>query len=205
MAPAHAFVAGPNELSAQLKVQLHKHLAEGGIPLDVQESLIAKMEAGKQLDSFTGAAPIESFIDETADMPQTVSVFADGSRRITAVELPADAGAARTGLSGCVSSSGWKINCKISVWDPISSAKFTIDYQTSTSSKAKVRSFRGASCAVVGIPSSCSLPSPTGIARAAQSSAGSAWARVTYKAQSGPLHAKGEFGIRVTGTNVSVY
>lgn len=200
-----SWASGPTHaLTPQLASEIRENMTKDGITGSLQDSLVMKLDQGEQLDSSTGADPVETRTENSATTTTVVRAFEDGSTRSTVTDKP-DTAKARTGLSGCSTSSGWKVGCKVSVWDPISSAKFTIDYQTSSTGKARVRSFRGASCSVVGIPSSCSLPSPTGITRATQSPAGAAWARLTYRARSGPLQATGEFGIRVTGTKASVY
>ncbi|ROQ39705.1 hypothetical protein EDF46_1337 [Frondihabitans sp. PhB188] len=200
LVPASAAqAAGGEVLSSVVEADLRAHMTEGAIAGPTQDRLIAKLERGEVLDVYTDASPIATTTRVGPD--ETVrETFADGSVKI--VTLAGDR-PSRTGLSGCGSSGGWKTSCKVSVWDPISSARFFVDYQTSGVGKAKVRSFHGATCAVVG--GSCSLPSPTGIARATQSSAGPAWARVSYKANAGPIRVSGEFGLRVSGAKASTY
>jgi hypothetical protein len=151
------------------------------------------MEAGILPDSSTVSRPVAHY-DETRDgSHRSVSEFADDSRRSVSQEIPDQP--AERGVSGCKTSGVWKVGCKVEIRDVMSSARFTIDYYPSPTTKSKVREFRGATCAI-GM-GSCSLRNPKGISRAAQSSAGAAWARLSYVADMWPLHAEGEFGIRV--------
>ena len=178
-------------------------MTEGGIDRVTQDQLIDKMERGDVPDSLAGKAPVRTIIQPTSTHTRTISVFADGSRSWTELELPSGASkaAARSSISGCRSSAGWKVGCRVGVYDLISSATFVIDYQTSSSGRAKVRDMRSLTCD--NVAGSCTRSGS--IKRATQSAAGPAWAELRYNANLAWATTKGAIGIRVRGTSVSTY
>lgn len=182
---------------------LHDQMTGLGIDATVQSTLITKIEAGALPDSALSTSQPTSVLNDPVAQ-KTVAIFADGSRRVTSAEGP-DSGqpSIESSKSGCVSSGGWYTNCTISISDIFSNASFVVDYQTSSSGKAKVRDVRGARCAnTIG---GCSVSAS--IKRSAQSSAGPAWAELAYKADVVHIGSgvSGSFGIRVAGTSVSLY
>jgi hypothetical protein len=178
-------------------------MTEGGIPLATQDVLIAKIEAGSVPDSLSGADPVEVATLDLGEYTRTVNIFADGSRSWTEVQTqpssPPDSPSARASIEACTNSAGWKVGCRIGIYDISSSATFVIDYQTSSSGSAKVRDMRSKACANVAGP--CSVSGS--IKRATQSSAGPAWAELSYKASAAWVSVSGSFGIRVSGNSVS--
>ncbi|WP_316295629.1 hypothetical protein [Clavibacter michiganensis] len=201
--PASAAESQNPAITATVEADVRARMTTTGVSAATQDVLMAKLHAGQALDSFGGGEPARVFTETVGNQTRTVKEYADGSRVTTSLQTPAKSGGVSTqaNLSGCATSGSWKINCKVSIVDAVSEAKFIIDYQTSTSGAAKVRDYRGASCGnTVG---GCSQSG--GIVRATQSSAGAAWARQTYKANIGPIQVEGEYGIRVSGTSVTTY
>ncbi|MEZ0139987.1 hypothetical protein AB1285_14220 [Microbacterium sp. NRRL B-14842] len=178
-------------------------MTEGGIDLEIQDQLVDKMEHGEAPDSLAGKGPVRTMIESTSTGTRTISIFADGSRSWTELELPTGASdaATRSSISGCRSSAGWKVGCRVGVYDLISSATFVIDYQTSTSGRARVRDMRSLTCD--NVAGSCTRSGS--IKRATQSAAGPAWAELRYTANLAWATTKGSIGIRVSGTSVSTY
>ncbi|RKR73024.1 hypothetical protein [Frondihabitans australicus] len=195
--------AEPVAITQQQVAGLHARMDALGVPAQTQVALVAKIEAGSIPDSARpDAVPVSS--SSADDGASVVDVFADGSRRTMSTE-GADDGAPsiESSKSGCLGSGGWNTNCKISISDIFSNASFVVDYQTSSSGKAKVRDVRSARCAnTIG---GCSVSAS--VKRATQSSAGPAWAELTYKADVVHIGSgvSGAFGIRVSGTSVSLY
>jgi hypothetical protein len=181
-----------------------------GIDSGTQDALVAKLNTGATLDSsIPGTTPVQTVTNTNSDgQADSTLVFADGSRSnktLEAASVAAPAGTqVRTSKSGCSKSSGWYVNCKIGVSDPISNASFLIDYQTSSKGKAQVRDIRQIKC-VAYFGASCSRSGS--VKRATQSSKGPAWAAesYTYKSPFNIVQGGSDFGIRVSGTNVSLY
>ncbi|MFZ4895612.1 hypothetical protein ACL9RL_14285 [Plantibacter sp. Mn2098] len=177
-------------------------MTDGGISPTTQDQLIAKLRSGVLPDSSLGGEPVNVFTETHDDSIRTVQDYADGSRRWIDIQRPTTEGnKTRAGLDNCSSSGGWVNNCRVWIADAVSSARFDIDYQPSSSGQAKVRDYRSATCgSIVG---GCSVSG--GIQRATQSSSGPAWAQLDYTAQIAWGEVHGSFGIRVSGNSVSVY
>lgn len=191
-------------LDSSTVAQLHAKMTDIGIDSATQDSLLDKLSAGKPLDSNSGAQPVRR---STVSLPggnRTVEEFADGSKRWIQVERAHDVADAltRADVSSCVASGGWVVNCRVSVSDIISEARFDIDYKTSSSGAAQLRDYRSATC---GVPAgSCSVGG--GIKRGTQNASGPAWAELSYTASFLALPSvSGAFGIRVSGNSVSTY
>ncbi|WP_123955399.1 hypothetical protein [Frondihabitans sp. 762G35] len=171
------------------------------ITADVQDRLIAKLNAGQPLDSQTDAAPVSTSTDVDRDgLTRTVETFADGSQRWIETNISAaeDTRGLNPSKTGCKSASGWYTGCKIGIADLVSNAGFSVDYTAN-----KVRDVRGRYCNNSVGGASCSAS----VKRATASSAGPAWAELTFTAGIGPIGnvASGAFGIRVSGTSASLY
>jgi hypothetical protein len=93
------------------------------------------------------------------------------------------------------------VGCKIEVADIFSAASFIIDIKKSSSNAAQLRDMRNKTC--VNTLGGCSVSG--GIKRATQSSAGPAWAELTYTANAGWVTVNGAFGVRVSGNTISLY
>ncbi|MFK4484851.1 hypothetical protein [Curtobacterium sp. AB7] len=186
---------------------IRDQMSQLGIASSDQDSLIQKISTGQALDSSDpDAVPVQTLAETSEDgQTTTTKVFADGSRSSVteaSAEVVSPQGVqaryAKPALSGCKSSAGWKVNCKVEIRDPYSNAFFILDYQTSSKGKAKVRDVRQKTCHNwIG---GCSVWG--GIKRKTQSSAGPAWAEVSFKADILKLGqvGQGAFGIRVTKT-----
>ncbi|WAA66418.1 hypothetical protein [Microbacterium oxydans] len=180
------------------------NMTRGGISPHIQDALIEKIEAGIAPDSLGEASPVDIVTERTPSGTRTIQIFEDGSRTWTEIQTTSAKPSGPTinaSISGCRSSGGWKVGCRVGIYDLISSATFVIDYQTSTSARAKVRDMRALTCDNIAGPCTRS----GGIKRATQSAAGPAWAELSYAASAGWVHTKGSFGIRVSGTSVTTY
>ena len=186
---------------------MRDQMSQLGIASADQDTLIQKIATGQALDSSKPDAVPVQVLTETGDGGQvtTTKVFADGSRSSVSeasAEVASPSGVTaryvKPALTGCKSSAGWKVNCKVEIRDPYSNAYFIIDYQTSSKGKAKVRDLRSKHCHNwVG---GCSVWG--GVKRKAQSSGGPAWAEMSFKAdiiKIGQI-GQGAFGIRVAKT-----
>lgn len=190
-------------LSDTQESEIRVNMTNGGIDPATQDALINKIEAGIAPDSLNGAEPIDIITQLRPQGTRTIKIFADGSRTWSEVQtapvktskLPS------ASMSGCQNSGSWKVGCRIGIYDLISSATFMIDYQTSTSGKAKVRDMRSLSCENVAGPCTRS----GSIKRSTQSAAGPAWAELSYTASAAWVSVSGSFGIRVSGTSVNTY
>jgi hypothetical protein len=179
------------------------NMTEGGINAATQDALVEKMEAGVAPDSLSGEEPVDTITQLQTHGTRTIKVFADGSRSWSDVQT-APRKSSKTpsaSIDGCQNSGGWKVGCRVGIYDIISSATFVIDYQTSASGQAKVRDMRSLACANVAGPCSRS----GSIKRATQSSAGPAWAELSYSASAAWVSVSGAFGIRVSGNSVTTY
>lgn len=205
LGPSAATAAEPG-ISSPQKAALRSQMSAVGISVTSQDHLIAKLEAGVLPDSALEYEAPVSTVRESADGRESqVEVFADGSRRVTTATNAdhSDSFGSFSSKSGCKNSAGWYTNCKISISDFFSSASFVVDYQTSSSSKAKVRDVRSARCAnTIG---GCSVSAR--VKRATQSSAGPAWAELSFRADVGHIGSgvSGAFGLRVSGKSVGLY
>lgn len=190
-------------ISPEAETTIRAQMSEVGITDALQVKLIKKLEGGKALDSMGGESPTRTFVEQRDGATRSVSVFKDGSRSWTEVQtaVPVE-GAATNRLDSCVYSAQWFVNCRVIKSDTVSNAQFRIDYQHVAPNPARVRDYRGASC--FNLLGTCSVSG--GIVRSVQSSAGPAWARMTYKAQilNVPSVA-GEIGIRVSGNVATSY
>ena len=198
-------------LTSSQEMDIRSRMAALGIDDATQTALVAKVNSGQLPDSSVpGATPVTTISDDSDGASDTVYVYADGSRSSRTIEsapaaVPAGAQVRKTqpSKSGCKKSAGWYINCKIEIRDWVSYASFVVDYQASSSGKAKVRDMRAKQCGNgVG---SCSVSGK--IKRGTQSSAGPAWAELSFHADVIKIGSgvSGAFGIRVSGKNASTY
>lgn len=105
---ANATAPTPSIELSQEDLDYYYSVAERfGVPEDLQESLLAKIEAGIPLDSSTGVAPISTVTEEVDGFTRTVETFADGSVIGTDIEIPRvlEDGVSARGVSGCVTGS----------------------------------------------------------------------------------------------------
>jgi len=97
-----------------------------GVPAEVQDQLIAKLDAGKPLDSMVrDAVPINITTRQVGDELVSTSTYADGSVLVSSLETPSASGTATTGaravtpqsISGCKESNGGgyvvETNCRV--------------------------------------------------------------------------------------------
>lgn len=171
-----------------------------------QDTLIENLRNGILPLSSTDAEPVSTLHETVPGEERTISVYADGSRSLLVEQVPVvtPPGVITpfATLTGCAQSGTWRVNCTVKIADAVSSAWFVIDYYPSSSGAAQVRDMRSKSCAnSVG---SCNVSGS--ILRSVQSGTAPAWAELSYTAWVGPIQAvTGAFGIRVSGTNASVY
>lgn len=189
-------------ISDAQEAQIRSQMVRAGIAVDIQDTLLANIEEGV-LPMSTNPAnePVDTIVEVLPGVERTISVYEDGSRRVTETERPVEGMAARaTSISGCKTSGGWRVNCKIAVTDLVSEARFTVDWYPS-STAAKVRDVRAAGC--VNSLGGCTISA--GIKRATQSSAGPAWAEASFTANAGPIKVQGAFGVRANKTVATAY
>ncbi|WP_216093107.1 hypothetical protein [Curtobacterium sp. UCD-KPL2560] len=209
MGVAPASASETKLLTASQEATVRATMNGANVSADVQDRLIAKLNAGQPLDSQTDATPVSTKSESLREGgTRSVEVFADGSQRWVESDAVAPASTGRPGgvttlglnpsKTGCKSSGGWYNNCKIGISDFVSNAGFYLDYTTN-----KIRDVRGAYCNNSVGDASCSAK----LRRATASSAGPAWAELTFKAGIGPIGnvASGAFGLRVSGSSASVY
>ncbi|WP_017202936.1 hypothetical protein [Microbacterium algeriense] len=204
LAGASAASASTDVLTESQETAIRAKMTSGGIASGTQDALIEKIEAGIAPDSLSGKAPVETVRERTATGVRTIDIFADGSRSWTEIQTASakpTGPAPRSSISGCQNAGGWKVGCRVGIYDIISSATFVIDYQTSSRGQAKVRDMRSLTCD--NVAGSCTRSGS--IKRATQSSAGPAWAELSYSANAGWVTTKGAFGIQVSGTIVTTY
>ncbi|HEY0249158.1 MAG TPA: hypothetical protein VGC45_12930 [Gryllotalpicola sp.] len=196
-------------LTPDQEASLRSNMTAVGISPAMRDRLIDKLESGQALDSMTGATPTSESTEDLGTVTRTISVYPDGSIRTEDIENPTVATPAGTlggvhvleSISGCTTSGGWHNGCTVKIADLVSSAWFVIDYMPSSANAAQVRDMRQKTCAnAIG---SCSVSGS--IKRANQSSAGPAWAEMSYTAHAGPITDSGAMGIRVSGTKVTLY
>jgi hypothetical protein len=198
-APANA--ANPGLLTASQEESVRATMDSVSIDARIQDELIAKLNAGQLLDSQTDAAPVRTTTEYTEDgLVRTVDVFLDGSQRWIESDVPAVAQARglNPSKSGCKSSGGWYTGCKVGIADLVSNAGFFADYTTN-----RIRDVRGKYCNNSVGNASCSAS----LKRATASSAGPAWAELSFVAGVGPIGnvSSGAFGLRVSGNSASLY
>lgn len=197
--PANA--AETHLLTAEQEATIRTTMESVDITTSTQDHLIAKLNAGRALESQReGAEPVTTNESVTRDgVLRTVDTYADGSKQWTEQDLPENP-ATRLNVrkESCVKSGSWYTGCKIGVYDLVSNAGFFVDYTTN-----RVRDVRGKWCSIsIG---TCSTSAS--VKRATASSAGPAWAELSFKASVVLIGnvANGSFGLRVSGNTASVY
>lgn len=155
-------VGGPNAygqeygvLPDDVRERITDHLAQGGIPEHDRVRILTKLDRGELPDSLAGREP-QSVIVEGSRRSE---IFPDGSRRIIAIgDERAGAGgvsAFDASMQGCIPQNGWNVGCRVSVWDVVSEASFTVDYHTSYEGQRKFEmcELQGARMLRVRVPS----------------------------------------------------
>lgn len=193
-------------LSSTQEAEIRTWWTDADVAVETQDALIANLELGILPESSTNASPLTTLHETLDGTDRTICVYSDGSRRIVSQQIAA--AEPRTGISsfantiaGCVSSGGWRVNCKVKVEDALSGSSFVIDWYP-VNGGAKVRDMRLRICwnSVGG----CEISG--GIKRATQSGTAPAWAEQTFKAWVGPVQAvTGAFGIRALNTTATMY
>jgi hypothetical protein len=120
-----------------LVASLRDRLRSFGVATDVENQLVEKFLAGKELDADTEATPVSSKTITVSGVEKTRNVYADGSVGIGSIQLPiaqpSDGGISTRSIRGCnhrVDSHGTHINvgCEIA-WDAATwSVSWTADY-----------------------------------------------------------------------------
>lgn len=194
------------ELTATQEADIRAWWTDAGVSTEAQDALVANLELGILPQSSTGAAPVETFTDTADGMARTISVYADGSRRIASQQIPVTAPPTGVtplgnGITGCTTVSGWRVNCKVKIEDAVSGSSFIIDWYPATGG-AKVRDMRAKTCwnSVGGCSYSGSIK------RVTQSGTAPAWAEQSFQAWVGPIPAaSGAFGLRALNTTATMY
>lgn len=195
------------ELTAAQESDLRAWWSAEDVSSSDQDMLIVNLKNGILPQSSTDALAVHTLTDVADGMTRTINVYADGSRRISSLEIPNTPAADiitpfANGISGCTTSGGWRVNCKVKIEDALSNASFIIDWLPSASGQAKVRDMRAKNCnnSVGGCEVSGS------ILRTTQSGSSPAWAELNFKAWVGPIPAaSGAFGIRALGQQATMY
>ncbi len=201
-------VGGPNAygqeygvLPDDVRERITDHLAQGGIPEHDRVRILTKLDRGELPDSLAGREP-QSVIVEGSRRSE---IFPDGSRRIIAIgDERAGAGgvsAFDASMQGCIPQNGWNVGCRVSVWDVVSEASFTVDYHTSYEGAAEVRDVRAAGCKNVAGP--CTVNAA--VRRAVQDGESPAWASLSYTASAAWVSVAGEFGVQTRDDGVWTY
>ncbi len=94
----------PDESGAAVAAAVHSFYDAYGVSPQVQDQLLSDLAAGGTWDALAGGTPVSTEDLTTRGQPETVYRFADGSIKVTSVEvaevLPTDEVPSR-GISGC--------------------------------------------------------------------------------------------------------
>jgi len=127
---------------------IRARLADAGVDTQTQDRLMAKLLAGEDWDSVTGAEPVSERTEIVGDQEVTTRIYADGSPAISSIEVPqviGSSGAPRS-VSGCREGAGAGnfpfYDCRVQTNTALYSITFLSDGRRSSIGQAQVTNYR---------------------------------------------------------------